>query len=85
MRPKIRILQILLINVIQMNSKNFLLRLAGTIFGVVAVIHLLRVITGASVAIAGWELPMWVNVLGFVVTAILCGWMWWVSFSKENK
>lgn len=67
-----------------MNSKNFLLRLAGTIFGVVAVFHLLRVVTGATIVIAGWSIPIWMNVLGFVATAILCGWMWWVSGSKKG-
>ena len=59
-----------------MNSKKLLLRLAGTIFGIVAVFHLLRVVTGASVIISGWDLPIWVNMLGFVGTAILFGWMW---------
>ncbi|NQT76164.1 MAG: hypothetical protein HQ565_00515 [Bacteroidetes bacterium] len=59
------------------------LRIAGTIFGIVAVIHLLRVITDASVIIAGWELPIWVNVLGFVGATFLCGLMWWVSFTKK--
>ena len=66
-----------------MNSKNLLLRLAGTIFGIVAVFHLLRVVIGVSVIISGWELPIWVNVLGFIATAILCGWMWWVSYRKN--
>ena len=68
-----------------MNSKNLLLRLAGTIFGVVAVFHLLRVITGASIVIAGWDLPIWVNVIGFVGTAILCGVMWRVSFGNKQS
>ena len=66
-----------------MNSKNLLLRLAGTIFGIVAVFHLLRVVIGVSVIISGWELPIWVNVLGFVATAILCGLMWRVSYRKN--
>ena len=67
-----------------MNSKIFLLRLAGTIFGFVAVFHLLRVVTGASFIIAGWEVPIWINVLGFVATAILCGVMWWASYRKNG-
>ncbi len=66
-----------------MNSKNFMLRLAGSIFGVVAVFHLLRVITDASVIIAGWELPLLINVIGFIGTAFLCVWMWRVSFNKK--
>ena len=67
-----------------MNSKNFLLRLAGTIFGVVAVFHLLRVVTDATFVIAGWPIPIWMNVLAFIATAILCGWMWRVSYHKNG-
>ncbi|MEN8250488.1 MAG: hypothetical protein ABFS32_16255 [Bacteroidota bacterium] len=67
-----------------MNLKNFVLRLGGTIFGVVAVFHLLRVILGASVIIDGLELPIWVNVVGFIGTAVLCVVMWWLSFHKKG-
>jgi len=61
-----------------------MLRFAGTIFGVVAVFHLLRVVTDATFVIAGWSIPIWMNVLAFVATAILCGVMWWVSYRKNG-
>ena len=67
-----------------MNSKNFLLRLAGTIFGVVAVFHLLRVVTDATFVIAGWPIPIWMNVLAFIATAILCVLMWRVAVGGKQ-
>jgi hypothetical protein len=67
-----------------MNPKNFALRIAGTLFGAVAILHLLRIITGASVLIDGWELPVWVNWMGLLVGGFICGWLWSVSFSKNG-
>jgi len=64
------------------NSKILGLRVAGTIFGIVAVLHLLRVVIGIPIAISGWMLPMWVNVLGFAGSGLLCVWLWWLSFGQ---
>jgi hypothetical protein len=62
-----------------MSTKNVWLRIAGTIFGVVAIFHLLRIITGIPVLINGWLLPVWVNWLGLVATVFLCNWLWWMA------
>ena len=62
-----------------MNSKNFWLRIAGTIFGIVAIAHLLRIITGIHILIGGWSLPIWVNWLGLGLTGLLCLWLWMMS------
>jgi hypothetical protein len=51
-----------------MKSKDIALKLAASIFGIVAILHLLRVITDATVIIDGWSLPIWLNVLGFIAT-----------------
>ena len=67
-----------------MKSKDFALRIASTIFGIVSMIHLLRVITGASVVIANWSLPLWVNIMGFVGTGFLCVVLWLLSVSKDT-
>jgi hypothetical protein len=48
-----------------MGEKTFNL-LAGIIFAVVALLHLLRIYMGWSVVIAAWSVPMWVSWLGFV-------------------
>ncbi len=64
------------------NSKIVGLRLAGTIFGGVAVLHLLRAVMGISVVIGGWMLPVWMNVIGFLATGFLCVWLWLLSVSR---
>jgi hypothetical protein len=67
-----------------MTTKDLALRVAGSIFGIVALTHLLRILTGASVVISGWSLPIWVNYMGFMATAYLCWWLWWLSTNKNS-
>jgi hypothetical protein len=54
-----------------MNSKNFWLRIAGAIFGIVAIIHLLRIVTGVPVMIGDYSLPLWLNWMGLAATGFL--------------
>lgn len=58
-----------------MRSKNLALRVAGCIFGIIAIMHLLRIITGTTVIIATCSLPIWVNVMGLLVTGFLSVWL----------
>src|SRR5439155_10131750 len=51
-----------------MTSQNLGLRIAGALFALVALGHLLRLLLRAEVLIAGWSVPHWVSVLGFFVT-----------------
>jgi hypothetical protein len=44
---------------------------AGLIFLLVAVAHLLRLLLRWSVILNGWTVPMWVSLIAFVVTASL--------------
>ena len=67
-----------------MNPKNIALRIAGILFGVVSVLHLLRVIFVVSVEINGWLLPIWLNWIGFFVTGFLSGWLWALSGRKNG-
>ncbi|MFH1297857.1 MAG: hypothetical protein ABIJ04_11415 [Bacteroidota bacterium] len=67
-----------------LNSKNFWLRITGTIFGIVALIHLARIATGVPVLIGCWLLPVWVNWMGMVATAFLFIWLWRLSFGGEK-
>jgi hypothetical protein len=53
-----------------MDQKTFSL-LAGAIFALVALLHLLRIFMGWPVSIGGWMVPMWVSWLGFVVAGAL--------------
>jgi hypothetical protein len=66
-----------------MKSKDVALKIAGTIFGIVAALHLLRVITGVTVIIGEWTLPMWVNMLGLIGASVLCLWLLLQSGSRD--
>jgi len=62
-----------------MNSKIIALRISGTIFGIVTLLHLTRLLTGVDVIISNWYLPEWVNIMGFFATGFLTIWLWWLS------
>ncbi len=68
-----------------MKSTNFALRIAGIIFFLVAILHLLRIITEAPILVSGYLLPIWVNWMGFVVTGLLSVWFWWISRPKKDE
>ena len=56
-----------------MNSRTYLV-ISGTVFGIVAVLHLLRVANGWAMVLGPWSTPMWVSWLGTIVPAVLCVW-----------
>ena len=62
-----------------MSRQSLGLRLASTIFGIVAAAHLLRLATRAELVIAGWEVPLRVNALGVLIAGGLCVWLWRLS------
>ena len=45
--------------------------IAVVIFGIVALVHVLRLVAGWTVVIAGATIPMWVSVVGAIVAAAL--------------
>lgn len=49
-----------------MDQKTFTI-VAGVIFAVVALLHLLRILMGWPAVIGGWTVPMWVSWIGLVV------------------
>ncbi len=53
-----------------------LLQLNAVIFGIIALIHLLRFLAGSPANIAGWEVPLWLSILAFLVSGWLC-WQNW--------
>ena len=56
-----------------MNSRAYLV-ISGTIFGIVAILHLLRVVNGWAVVVGPWSAPMWISWLGTLLPAVLCVW-----------
>ena len=49
-----------------MDQKTFTI-VAGAIFAVVALLHVLRILMGWPAMIGGWTVPMWVSWIGLVV------------------
>ena len=68
-----------------MKSQILGLRVAGTVFALVCLGDLLRVITRADVLIAGRQIPVWVNVLGVLIAGGLSLWMWRLSSRAASK
>jgi hypothetical protein len=52
---------------------------AAIIFGVIALVHLLRLIYGWAVTIVGADVPTWASVLGLVIAGVLAAGLWWES------
>jgi hypothetical protein len=53
-----------------MDQKTFTL-LAGVVFAIVALLHLLRIYMAWPVVIGDWTVPMWVSWIALVVAAAL--------------
>ena len=62
-----------------MKSQIIGLRVAGTVFALVCLGHLSRIITQADVLIASRPIPVWVNAVGVVIAGGLSLWMWRLS------
>lgn len=56
-------------------SKNLALTVAGIIFAIVAIAHLLRMIFQLDVVIGTVTIPLWVSGIAFVVALFLSVWM----------
>jgi hypothetical protein len=50
--------------------------IAVVLFAVIAVLHVFRLLQGWEVILAGWVAPMWISVLGLVVTGGLALMVW---------
>lgn len=62
--------------------KNMALRIAGSIFGIVGILHLIRIITAAEVLMGGWKLPVWINWMGLFGAIFMCIWLWRLSLKE---
>jgi hypothetical protein len=56
-----------------MNARGYL-AVSGSVFGLVAILHLLRVINGWEVVVGPWSAPMAVSWLGTIFLAFLSVW-----------
>jgi len=63
-----------------MPEKTFL-GATATLFAFVFVVHLLRVINGWEFYIGGWDVPIWVSWVAF----LLAGYLSWTAFKMKKK
>jgi hypothetical protein len=49
-----------------MDQRTFVL-IAGVIFAIVALVHLLRIVMGWPIVIDNWTVPMWVSWIALVI------------------
>ena len=66
-----------------MKPRVLIMRLAGTVFGIVSILHLLRVVTGVDIVIGNWVMPLWFNWMGFVGAGALSIGLWYFSGKKS--
>jgi hypothetical protein len=60
---------------------HYELFVAGCLFALVAIAHLLRLIYKTEVMIGSVSLPMWVSVWGVIIPALLAAWMFMSGIS----
>lgn len=68
-----------------MNSVTLGLRVAGTIFGLMCLAHLGRIALQLQLELCGYEVPLWLNGVGLLITAFLCAWLWRLSFAARTS
>jgi len=62
-----------------MKDKDLALRVAGVVFMVVAIMHLLRLLLRAQIDVGGMNVRSYVSMIGFVVALLMAIWMFKVS------
>jgi hypothetical protein len=58
---------------------------SGVIFGIVAVVHLLRAVNAWTFEIGPVSVPVGVSWVGFAVTAALCAWALSLATAKSDS
>jgi len=62
-----------------MNSQILGLRVASTVFGLMSIAQLLRLVIQPEVLVAGHRMPLWPSALAAVILAGLSLWLWKLS------
>ena len=59
-----------------MNSQTTGLRVAGIVFGLMAIAQLVRLVIRPEVLVAGYSMPLWPSGLALFILGGLSLWMW---------
>jgi hypothetical protein len=48
--------------------------LSGGLFGLIALVHLVRLVSQTPAQLGSWTVPFWLSWLGLIVPGFLCVW-----------
>ena len=67
-----------------MNSRILGMRVASTVFGVICLAQLLRVVTQVEVIAGGHRVPLWLSAIAAIVAGGLSLWLWRLAKSDNE-
>jgi len=50
------------------------IQISGVAFGVIALLHIVRLLLDWPAQIGGWTVPLWISWIAILVAGALCGW-----------
>jgi hypothetical protein len=68
-----------------MKSPVCALRLASVLFGVVGVVHVVRILAGVTILVSGYPIGRRWSAAAVVVLATLCIWFWTVASAVAKQ
>jgi len=57
------------------NKKDIGLRIAGAVFGIIALVHLIRLVIGVDITAGGRTIPLWISAIAMIATGTLAIWL----------
>ena len=67
-----------------MNAQVIGLRVAGTIFGLMGLAQLARLIIRPEILVAGYQVPLWPSVIALVIAGGMSCWLWKLSVDHHE-
>jgi hypothetical protein len=67
-----------------MNSRILGMRIAGTVFGLVCLAQLLRLVLQVEVIVGGHRVQFWPSAVALVITGSLSLWLWKLSLPETK-
>ena len=61
-------------------KRNTFVGVAGAVFSLIAILHLLRLLFRWEAAIGGWQVPLWVSWAAIAVSGLLA----WTAFTLRK-
>ena len=59
------------------------IQVSGVLFGVIALLHMVRLLLDWPAQIAGWDVPLWISWVAIVAAGALCAWAF--SVLRETR